>query len=192
MEQTPTIREQIKSLEWEIFEQKKKLAALYQSATGEPVEDYRLTATDGKTVKLSELFGDFEELAVIFNMGERCPYCTLWADGFKGFSDHLSNRCAFVLVSPDTPEVQARFAESRGWTFPTYSHQGSSFALDMGYAREDGAVLPGMVIFTKGESRQVLKFNQTSFGPGDNFCQIWDVMYMLPKGVNGWQPKYSY
>jgi hypothetical protein len=37
------------------------------------------------------------------------------------------------VSSPDPPDVQQKFAASRGWVFPMVSHMGSSFAEDMGY-----------------------------------------------------------
>jgi predicted dithiol-disulfide oxidoreductase (DUF899 family) len=96
-------------------------------------------------VRLSELFGDKADLFVIHNMGQSCPYCTLWADGFNGAYAHLSNRAAFVVSSPDTPEKQRKFAESRHWTFPMVSHEGTTFAEDMGY-HQDGSWMPGVSV----------------------------------------------
>jgi peroxiredoxin len=41
----------------------------------------------------------------------------------KGIYNHLADRAAVVVVSPDPPEVQQRFAQSRGWKFPMVSHR---------------------------------------------------------------------
>jgi predicted dithiol-disulfide oxidoreductase (DUF899 family) len=83
----------------------------------EEVSDYTFATADG-TVRLSALFSGNRDLIVIHNMGTTCPYCTLWADGFNGISDHLASRAAFVVSSPDRPEVQKKFAAGRGWRFP--------------------------------------------------------------------------
>src|SRR5262245_53204167 len=113
-----------------------------QAAVGpDPVKYYTFQRAGGGSVRLSELFGDKADLFVIHNMGQSCPYCTLWADGFNGAYAHLSNRAAFVISSPDTPEKQQKFAESRHWTFPMVSHEGTTFAEDMGY-RQDGGWMP--------------------------------------------------
>src|ERR1700678_2400193 len=101
------------------------------------VKDYEFTSTDG-AVRLSELFGDHEDLIVIHNMGVACSYCTLWADGYNGIHQHVVARAAFAVASPDRPAVQKKFAESRGWKFPMVSHAGSSFAADMGYVSANG------------------------------------------------------
>ena len=57
-----------------------------------------------------------------------------------------------------------------------------------------------MIMYT--EAQQFLSFttengkiyfhSRTFFGLGDNYCNMWDVVDLLPKGVNGWQPKYDY
>jgi len=60
-------------------------------------------------------------------MGRSCPYCTMWADGFNGVLDHLEDRAAFALVSPDTPLAQRKFAGSRGWKFKMVLEQGDQF-----------------------------------------------------------------
>ena len=45
----------------------------------------------------------------------------------------IADRAAFVIASPDPPDVQRSFAAGRGWRMSMVSHQGSSFAADMGY-----------------------------------------------------------
>ena len=89
-------------------------------------------------VRLSELFAGKRDLFVIHNMGTTCRYCTMWADGFNGVYEHLADRAAFVLATPNTPDVQKQFAKSRGWRFPMVSHAGNSFAKDLGYRLERG------------------------------------------------------
>lgn len=69
------------------------------------------------TVRLSDLFGRHEDLMVVHNMGSSCPGCTLWADGYNGVHHHVVTRAAFVVSSPDPPDVQEAFAASRGWRF---------------------------------------------------------------------------
>src|SRR5690349_20311246 len=80
----------------------------------ETVADYQFETTKG-AVRLSQLFGAKQELFVIHNMGRSCSSCTLWADGFNGVYPHIADRAAFVISTPDAPEVQRDFAASRGW-----------------------------------------------------------------------------
>ncbi len=160
-------------------------------ATIEPqqVDDYAFSTMAGE-VRLSELFGDKQDLFVIHNMGTSCPYCTLWADGYNGVYHHLADRAAFVVASPDDPEVQARFAASRGLRFPMLSHAGTSFAQDMGYRSENGW-LPGISVFGKTEGGLV-RISDTGFGPGDDFCVVWHFLDLLPGGAGGWGPRTHY
>lgn len=171
---------------------KKKLADLKRQLPPQPISDYTLAGPGGSQVRLSDLFGRHKELIVIHNMGKGCAYCTLWADGFNGVLDHLENRAAFTVVSPDDPEVQEEFASGRGWRFRMYSGRGSSFIEDMGFRREDGSYVPGVSTFYKDEEGQIFRKGKDSFGPGDNYCSVWYLFDLLPEGVNDWKPKYGY
>ena len=156
----------------------------------EPVKDYEFTTLTG-AVRLSTLFGDKDDLFVILNMGTSCAHCTLWADGFSGIYDHIADRASFVVASPDPPDVQRGFAAGRGWTFPMVSHAGTTFARDMGYRSEAGGWLPGVSVFRRG-SGNILRVADTSFSPGDDFCALWHMLDLLPKGAAGWRPKFTY
>jgi predicted dithiol-disulfide oxidoreductase (DUF899 family) len=155
----------------------------------DPVHDYEFQSAGGP-VKLSELFGDKDDLFVIHNMGRGCRYCTLWADGFNGVYEHLADRAGFVLSTPDPVEVQQQFAASRGWRFPMVSHAGTSFAEDMGYYLESG-FWPGISAFRRRDGR-IERVSDAPLGPGDDFCTVWHILDLLPEGAAGWEPKYSY
>ena len=154
------------------------------------VSDYLFSTTAGE-VRLSGLFGQRRDLFVIHNMGSSCPYCTLWADGYSGIYDHLESRAAFVVTSPDSPSVQKEFARGRGWKFLMVSHQGSSFAADMGYRSERGAWLPGISVFRR-EGKRILRVSDSGSSPGDDFCAQWHILDLLPEGAGEWRPKFSY
>ena len=174
------------------------LRALQASVEPEAVADYELAGWDGP-VRLSQLFGDKRDLFVIHNMGTGCAYCTMWADGFNGVYDHLADRAAFVLATPNTPEVQKQFAKSRGWRFPMVSHQGSSFAKDLGYRLESGDEegentsrwVPGISAFQK-DGLDIRRVSNTELGPYDDFCSVWHFLDMLPEREAGWEPKFRY
>jgi predicted dithiol-disulfide oxidoreductase (DUF899 family) len=155
----------------------------------EPVENY-MFATVGGPVALADLFGDKDTLFVIHNMGASCRFCTLWADGFNGVLPHLENRAAFVVSSPDDPEKQRKFRESRGWNFRMVSHQGSNFAADMGYG-DDGKFQPGVSVFKK-QHGEIVRVSDQGLGPYDDFCSVWHFFDMLPEGAGDWAPQYKY
>src|SRR5437867_12015991 len=91
---------------------RRKMRGVQKRIEPQPVDDYTFSTVKGPT-RLSRLFGAKRDLVVIHNMGAGCPYCTLWADGYSGLYDHIASRAAFVIASPDPPEIQRRFARSR-------------------------------------------------------------------------------
>jgi predicted dithiol-disulfide oxidoreductase (DUF899 family) len=175
-----------------------EIRELQKSVEPQPVDDYLFEGANGP-VRLSELFAGKRDLFVIHNMGTSCRYCTLWADGFNGVYDHLADRAAFVLATPNPPATQQQFARSRGWKFPMVSHAGNSFARDMGYRLEAGDEegenssrwVPGVSAFQLKDGR-VVRVSDTDLGPSDDFCAVWHLLDMLPEGSDGWEPKFKY
>jgi predicted dithiol-disulfide oxidoreductase (DUF899 family) len=173
-----------------------EMRELQANVQPEAVEDYEFMTPDGK-VRLGELFGKHDSLILIHNMGARCRYCTLWADGFNGLVDHLENRAGFVVSSPDAPESQRKFAETRGWRFRMISHADTNFAEEMGYKtaatadNNDSPWQPGVSVFKKGRGG-IIRVSDASLGPGDDFCTAWHLFDLLPEGPNDWGPMYRY
>ena len=184
-----TTSQRLSAYRRDIVKLRRRMRRLQETIEPESVEDYELASAKGP-VRLSQLLGDKEYLMVIHNMGAGCRYCTLWADGFNGLYPHLADRAAFVLASPDDPKKQKKFASARGWRFPMVSHQGTRFARDMGYEKK-GFPLPGVSVFTRRRGKLV-RVSDTGFGPGDDFCALWHLFDLLPKGPDGWQPQYKY
>src|SRR3954452_5960110 len=108
--------DEIVALTGQIEALKMQLTEARRRRSPEPVPDFELIDGDG-SVHLSQLFAGHDDLLVVHNMGRGCAYCTLWADGFNGLLDHLQDRAAVVVASPDDPATQAAFAASRGWRF---------------------------------------------------------------------------
>ncbi len=185
-----TAAEKLGAYRKEIAAVRAKMRALQATIEPEEVRDYEF-ATLGAAVRLSALFGAQRDLFLIHNMGKACPACTMWADGFNGVYHHLLQRGAFVVSSPDPPEVQKAFAESRGWRFPMVSHRGSSFAADMGYTSASGGWMPGISVFRRDGGR-IWRVADTRFDQGDDFCSVWHILDLLPEGPAGWRPKVDY
>jgi len=159
------------------------------AADPQEVADYEFRTPDGP-VRLSQLFGEHEHLIVVHNMGTSCPACTMWADGYNGVHHHVSSRAAFVVSSPDPPDVQQKFAAARGWKFPMVSHAGSTFAADMGFRGAKGW-LPGVSVFQRRGTR-IVRVSDAPFSPGDDFCTVWHLFDLLPGGAGDWWPKLRY
>ena len=181
--------EKLKQYRREMAGLREKMREAQVAAEPEEVKDYEFASAQGKT-RLSSLFGDKDTLFVIHNMGTGCPNCTMWADGFNGVFEHLRDRAAFVVSSPDPPDQQQSFAASRGWKFPMVSHQGTTFADDMGYAR-NRAALPGVSVF-KRRGAEILRVADTGFTHGDDFCSVWHLLDLTPGGRGHWYPSFDY
>ena len=174
----------------QITDIRQKMRAAQAEIEPQEVADYEFKTPEG-TVRLSELFGDRDDLMVVHNMGTSCPACTLWADGYNGVHHHVITRTAFAVSSPDIPAVQQKFAAGRGWKFRMVSHVGTTFAGDMGYRSERGGWRPGVSVFQRAGKR-ILRVSDVAWSPGDDFCTVWHFFDLLPEGAAGWSPKFTY
>jgi predicted dithiol-disulfide oxidoreductase (DUF899 family)/catechol 2,3-dioxygenase-like lactoylglutathione lyase family enzyme len=166
-----------------------KIKELYKGFPLHEVQDYVFQNIIGER-KLSAMFDDKDELMVVHNMGEACPYCALWADGFNGYYHHLKTRLAFVLINQDSPQDQHAFAISRNWKFPVFSARDNSFTEDMGYANaKDKSLEPGLSVFKKSKDGKIFRTNTVTFGPTDLYCSFWNVLDLLPSNIDDWSPK---
>ena len=177
---------EIDQLTQQIAELKVKLSDLQSQVEPEKVSNY--TFATGET--LLDLFGGREELIIVHNMGQTCPYCTLWADGLNGLHDHFVNRAAFVVVSPDSPDVQAKNSRERGWKFRMASDASKEFTSAMGFWNSEDGWWPGMSAF-KRSGDEIVRTGTTIFGPGDDFCSVWPAFDLLG-GDKSWEPKTKY
>ena len=183
-------RTRLRKYRRDIAEIRQRMRELQAAGEPELVPDYELSDTTG-TVQLSSLFGDKKDLIVVHSMGIACSYCTLWADGYNGVYAHLADRAAFVLVGPDAPEAQREFARARGWRFRLLSHRGTTFAADLGFRDEKGALIPGLSVFRR-EGTDIVRVSDAECKPGDEFCSLWHIFDLLPGGPDGWTPRPAY
>lgn len=186
MNQTEMLTE-IQQLEMEILEKKKQLAEMKRNIEKEKVENYVFSSFQYGSVSLAELFEDKDELFVVHNMGKGCSYCTMWADGFTSVYHHIQRKAAFVVSTPDEPEVQENFAAERSWTFPVVSTKGTSFKQDMGFVLDEG-FYPGVTVFSKDDQGVIYRHASSFFGPGDDFCSVWPLFDLLPSGYEDYKP----
>lgn len=192
MEPFALMNDELMRLAKDVEAAKDRYRQALRRATPEPVEDVTLRWADGAPVKLSALFAGKPDLLLWHNMGRSCVYCTLWADGLRGFAEHLMSRAGFALCSADEPAVLKEFSESRGWTYPRVSAAGTDFLKKMKMADPaKGSPWPGISAF-RMEAGKIVRTGYSYFGPGDDFCPVWPALDLLKDGVGGWEPKYSY
>lgn len=168
-----------------------ELNALQMQAGEMDVKDYTLLDHEGNPHQLSELFGGYDQMVLIHNMGFACKYCTLWADGFSGIWRHVESgnygtRARFLLVSNDPPEQQRAGALQRGWEFTMVSARGTSMFADMGFAGEKPEDwLPGVSTLKLHPGGRITRQARADFGPGDLYCSLWHLFALLPSAVKG-------
>jgi predicted dithiol-disulfide oxidoreductase (DUF899 family) len=180
---------EIAELEQQIFELTAELNELRKLNAGDEVRNYAFATINGETDLLS-MFGDKERMLLIHNMGQGCRYCTLWADGFNGFLQHLESAMSVVLVSKDPPELQRQFANSRDWRFRLASHGGGDYIREQTVM--DGAEnMPGAVVYEL-DGDKITRKNSCVFGPGDLYCSAWSLMGLAGLGDGDWTPQYAY
>nr|WP_010199516.1 DUF899 family protein [Bacillus sp. m3-13] len=186
MNQTEILTE-IQQLEKEILDKKKQLAEMKRNIEKEKVDNYIFSSFQNEKVSLSELFEDKDELFVVHNMGKNCSYCTMWADGFNSVFHHIRRKTAFVVSTPDEPEVQENYVAERRWNFPVVSTKGTSFKEDMGFVVNEG-FYPGVTVFSKDDNGVIYRHASSFFGPGDDFCSVWPLFDLLPSGYEDYKP----
>lgn len=158
----------------------------------EGVGEYQFTDLSGERTTLAQLFGSHNDLFVVHNMGERCLYCALWADGLSALTPQMEQRAAFVLATPDSIHSAREQVAARGWRMRVVSDGGSPFANDMGFEGQVDARgvirLPGVSAFHRNADGRIDRVSAATFGPGDTFCAAWPLLDLLKDGVRGFTP----
>ncbi len=180
---------EIQELEKQIYELTTRLNELRKDHSGDVVQNYPFVTLDGD-VTLLEMFGENDRLLLIHNMGQGCRYCTLWGDGFNGFLSHLESAMPVFLVSKDSPHVQRTFANSRNWRFRLASHGGGDYIREQ-TVMEGQDNMPGAVVYERTGDR-ITRKNSAVFGPGDQYCSLWNLLAMAGLSEAEWTPQYKY
>lgn len=180
---------EVQALEKQIFELTQELHRLRRDVEPTEVRNYSFQTQQGET-SLLDLFGTQDKLLLIHNMGQACRYCTLWADGLNGFVPHLESVMAVALVSKDEPDLQRRFANSRGWRFKTASHGGGDYIQEQ-TVMEGSGNMPGAVVYQR-KGDKIFRLNSSVFGPGDLYCSIWPLLGMAGLDESSFTPQFNY
>ena len=119
----PETNPEIRKIEDEIAAKKEILAQLIAKEKGTQISDYTFLDTNNNAILLSDLFGEKEELIIVFYMGIQCKYCTLWADNYNGISAPLKDRAAFAIVPHETPEIQNKINNIKLYLAKYYANE---------------------------------------------------------------------
>jgi predicted dithiol-disulfide oxidoreductase (DUF899 family) len=175
-------------------------------AGGEVTQDYDFTAEDGRTVRLSEMFGEHETLFVYNYMfgpeRERpCPMCTTLLDAWDGMARHLQQRAALAIVARSPADRLTAFKRERGWRFlPFYSSATNSFNRDYAFETPGKGENPALNVFTRKDGTILHSWGdemgpQTA-DPGQDprgaidASLLWSLLDLTPGGRGtDWYPK---
>jgi predicted dithiol-disulfide oxidoreductase (DUF899 family) len=129
--------------EKELTRKSDELARRRQALAWVRVEkDYRFDTDDGEA-SLEELFRGRSQLLVYhFMFGPDykagCPSCSMIADGFNGFTEHLANHDVMLWAVSRAPlEKLQAYRKRMGWSFPWASSFGSDFNFDFAVGLTD-------------------------------------------------------
>lgn len=101
----------------------------------QPAPDFALPATDGSTVRLSELRG--KKVVLYFYPKDDTPGCTKEACSFRDNLGVLQSMGVVVLgISPDSVASHQKFAQKYGLTFPLLADEGAQVATLYGVWKE--------------------------------------------------------
>jgi predicted dithiol-disulfide oxidoreductase (DUF899 family) len=169
-------------------------------------EDYAFEGENG-TVRLSQLFGDKDTLAVYSMMfgpqRERaCPMCTAMLTSWDGTARNLRERVALAVTARSPIERLLDFREERGWkNLQLYSDTKGDYT--RAYVSADDGDMPGLSIFTRsngaihhfwsGEmSGEMADPGQDPRGAPD-LDPLWTILDLTPAGRGTtWYPKLEY
>ena len=210
------LRAELLEAEIGLKEQRERVAELRRKLPADtPLrEDYvlkegprDLQAGDAPIVerRVSELFeGDKPLVLMQFMFGRKqeqpCPMCTMWADGYDGAVRHLEQRVSFgVVVAGDITAFRAH-ARSRGWrNLRLLSSEGTSFKRDFGMENEEGAQMPGVSVFVRGEDGAPRHFytgcammTPDHFRGMDLLSPVWSFFDLTPEGRGSFFPSFDY
>lgn len=101
----------------------------------QPAPDFALPATDGSTVRLSDLRG--KKVVLYFYPKDDTPGCTKEACSFRDNLGVLQSMGVVVLgISPDSVASHQRFAQKYGLSFPLLADEGAQVATLYGVWKE--------------------------------------------------------
>jgi predicted dithiol-disulfide oxidoreductase (DUF899 family) len=205
-------RDKLLEAEGELRLKLEEVAALRRAlpAGGAVPQDYSFTASGGRTVRLSELFGRPGASLVLYSFmfgpdaASPCPMCTSMLDGLDGSAKHALQRINLGVVAKAPIERIEAFARARGWrNLPLLSSAGTGYNGDYHGETAEGAQIPLLNVFTReGGVTRHRWASELLFAPPepgmnhrhvDLIWPLWHLLDATPEGRgNDWYPKLAY
>lgn len=206
-------RDKLLAMEIELRRQAEAVARARRALPpgGELKEDYAFKVMDRsgqvKTVRLSELFGENDTLAIYSYMSsdpkDPCNMCTPIMQSFNGAHKHIRQRLSFVAVSEAPPERLHELKENYGLDqIPIVSAAGTSYNKDYFGKNEKGHDDTMLNVFHR-DGKTIRHFWATELvnapqDPGqdhrgiDSLNPIFTFFDLTPEGREDWYTKIAY
>jgi len=198
-------REELRSAELALMQQREAVAELRRSLPAGPVADDYVFASPTGDVRLSELFTAPDRALVLYHFmygkaqEQPCPMCSMWTDGWNAITDHLGDRLDFAMVSAAPIDDTMQLVESRGWTNLRWlSTNASSFKVDIGGENVDGNQWPFLSVWELVDGQPRLTYSGGANIDGDNWrgvdllSPVWHFQDLTPQGRGDWFPSLTY
>ena len=211
------LRDQLLEAELALKDQTERVAVLRRQLPEGPLVETDYVFREGpadlgdessapfRDVRLSELFAPGKDSLIVDHMmwasGDKlpCRMCNMWADGYSGIAQHLSDKVNFVLVSKVEIGRLREWGRSRGWDkMRLLSSHDNTFNRDF-FTEDEKGQRPAVSVFRRAANGQIhLTYTtEMSRAPGhhrgiDPFTAVWNLLDLLPEGRENWMPKQIY
>ena len=171
--------------------------------------DYEFVATDGKTVKMSQLFNDKSNNNLIVyhlmfdpNDSNACKWCQFFVDNFNGICKHLQPRSNIIVIGKANYKKLLKLKERKKWDIEIYSSLNNNFNLNFGVeynenTQKNGKFYnydneknknqlgqsPGLSVFKK-KNNKIYHYYSTYAAGLSNVNVIFGLLDLLPEGRN--------
>lgn len=177
------------------------IAAQRRALPAVELPEYRLTAEDGSSVTLADVFDGHSQLLTYHHMWTdgnewQCPGCTGYTSQFTRL-DALANWDArFVIVTNGPIDEVLAYKQRVGNTMTWYSSAGSTFGADMGAGPGEGF---GLNTFVR-DGDTVYRVWSTESRGSEQLSYLFGILDALPYGrqekwqdaPEGWPQKETY
>lgn len=194
-------REALRSAELDLMLQRERVAAMRRALPPGPlVDDYVFDSADGE-MSLVELFAGAERTLILYHFmygkgfGQPCPMCSMWADGWAGIVDHLTDRVDFAVVTAAPIGETVELAGDRGWSAMRWlSAAGNTFKRDIGGEDADGNQSPFLSVYRLDDGRPRLTWSGGAHISGEHWrgidllSPVWHFLDLTPEGRGDFMP----
>ncbi len=172
---------------------------------GKVTEDYAFTASDGKKVKLSQLFDKGKDTLVVYSMmfdttwDEPCPMCNSIVDGLNGNARQITLKINLAVVGKAPIEKLNAYANKTGWHHVRIvsSHHNTYNADYFGEVNKEQQPMVNVFVKKKDGIYHTWGSELTLVPPEkgqdhraiDPIWPLWNLLDLTPLGRENWYPK---